>query len=265
MISIITAVYNQLDINKLYYHHLKKYTQNPFELIIIDNASTDGSCEFFESVGATVIKNEANYSYPHSQNQGIAIAKYSLLAFLNNDIIVSPNWDQRFIETMRVNGLDVITSCGIEEIETPQATRRLTRRWKKIKNLLNTLWPFRGKYALMHRLMYGNWERFSEARYQRFKHQIKPGFVGNTVLMTRNAIEKLGLFDERIQGADFDLCLRSREYAEQHTDMKPIHIALDIFIHHFIRITLKSKPPRFVDADQFIELKEKWKDKSIQL
>ena len=53
MISIITAIHNGLAINKFYEASLKKYTVNPFELIIIDNVSTDGSTEFFEKSGYT--------------------------------------------------------------------------------------------------------------------------------------------------------------------------------------------------------------------
>src|SRR5947208_13580 len=71
MISIITAVYNQLAVNRLFVENLRRYTHHPYELIIIDNGSTDGSAEFFEQQGATVIRNGANYSYPHCQNQGI--------------------------------------------------------------------------------------------------------------------------------------------------------------------------------------------------
>ena len=41
MISIITAVHNQLAMNKLFVESLHKYSTMPFELIIIDNASSD--------------------------------------------------------------------------------------------------------------------------------------------------------------------------------------------------------------------------------
>ena len=63
MISIITAIYNQRSVNELFWHYLKLYTHFPFELIIIDNNSNDGSADFFESIGATVIRNQGNYSY----------------------------------------------------------------------------------------------------------------------------------------------------------------------------------------------------------
>ena len=45
-LSIITAVYNQLAMNQIYWENLVKYTQHSFELIVIDNASTDASADF---------------------------------------------------------------------------------------------------------------------------------------------------------------------------------------------------------------------------
>jgi GT2 family glycosyltransferase len=100
MISIIIAIHNQLEMNEIFWGNLKKYTHYPFELIIIDNHSSDGSKEFFIEKGATVIANQANYSYPYTQNQGIKIASNDILAFLNNDIIFSPNWDQKILDSM---------------------------------------------------------------------------------------------------------------------------------------------------------------------
>src|ERR1017187_5974770 len=124
MISIITAIHNQLAMNKLFYASLQKYTHHPFELIIIDNHSTDGSTEFFRSKGAHVIYNDHNYSYPYCQNQGIRSAKFEYLAFLNNDIVVSPFWDKRLIEVLHSRQLQVVTSCGIERMEEPAETKK---------------------------------------------------------------------------------------------------------------------------------------------
>ena len=72
MISIITSIHNQYAMNRLYFEYLEKYTVHPFELIIIDNASTDESPAFFRNKGVKLITNDGNYSYPHCQNQGIA-------------------------------------------------------------------------------------------------------------------------------------------------------------------------------------------------
>lgn len=259
MISIITAVYNQLAINQLYFESLKQYTHHPFELIVIDNGSTDGSREYFESVGAKVIANDGNYSYPRCQNQGIAVAQYDYLAFLNNDLIVSRNWDKYLVESMQHNGLEIITTCGIEHLETPIATKHIKRRWQRIKNLIGLFGHSRTTFRLMHRLMYkGQWETFTEERHQRFQYQVKEGFVGNTVMIHRTALDKVGLWDERIQGADFDLYLRAKERSETVGDIKPMHIALDAFNHHYIRITLKSGYPPFKDKANLIEVEQKW-------
>ncbi|WP_051710429.1 glycosyltransferase family 2 protein [Andreprevotia chitinilytica] len=258
MISIITAVYNQRAVNELFWEHLKRYTRNPFQLIIVDNGSTDGSAEFFESVGATVIRNGVNYSYPKSQNIGIAAAKHDWLAFLNNDIIVSPDWDERLIASMSQNGLLAATVCGIEQIENAAATKRLKRRWQRIKNFVGLFGSGKPALALMHRLMYGNWVAFCRDRQQRFAGQIKEGFVGNTVMLHRDALAKIGPWDERVQAADFDLYLRTKQRAAEVGDIKPLSICLDVFVHHYIRLTFKAGYPPFADRDNLISLDDKW-------
>jgi len=257
-ISIITAVYNQLAMNQIYWEHLVKNTQHPFELIVIDNASTDASADFFESVGARVIRNAGNYSYPVSQNQGIAVAKGEWLAFLNNDIIVSEGWDEALMANAVHNQLDVITSCGIERIESKAATKKLRRRWNRIRGLVGLFGTGRRSLLLMHKWMYGNWSAFCQNRRERFKHQAVEGFVGNTVMFSRRALDILGPWDETQQAADFDLFLRTALRAREVGDIRPMHIALDCFNHHYIRLTMKGGYPPFVDRDKLISLDQKW-------
>jgi GT2 family glycosyltransferase len=258
LLSIITAVYNQRAMNEICWEQLRENTSNPFELIIVDNGSTDGSDGFFESVGARVIRNDANYSYPHCQNQGIAAARHDWLAFLNNDVIVSPQWDGGLMESMRRNGLDVATACGIEQVENGSATRKLKRRWKRIGGLVGFLGRSKAGLRWMHRWMYGDWRAFCRDRRDRFSCRIKEGFVGNTVMMRRRALEKIGTWDESQQGADFDLYLRSKMRERDVGDMRAVHIALDVFVHHYIRLTLKGKHPLFADRDNFVSLSDKW-------
>jgi glycosyltransferase involved in cell wall biosynthesis len=257
-LSIITAVYNQLPMNQIYWENLVKNTKHAFELIVIDNASTDASADFFESVGARVIRNPGNYSYPVSQNQGIALAQGEWLAFLNNDIIVSKDWDETLIANAEHNQLDVITSCGIERIESKSATKKLRRRWSRIRGLVGLFGIGRHSLLLMHKWMYGNWAAFCKQRQDNFKHQAIEGFVGNTVMFSRRALTILGPWDETQQAADFDLFLRTALRAREVGDIRPMHIALDCFNHHYIRLTMKGGYPPFVDKDKLIPLDQKW-------
>lgn len=258
MISIITAIFNQLSMNKIFYEYLKRYTHNKFELIIVDNGSTDGSAEFFESIGAKVIRNGENYSYPYSQNRGIEQAQSEWLYFLNNDVIVSKDWDLHLMESMEVNNLEVATVCGVEHLENRAATRKVRRRWNRIKGIIAVLGRSRLILKLAHKLMYLNWEQYTGNRYRQFRHQVKKGFVGNTVVIKRSALEKIGWWDERMQVADFDLYLRTIERAETVGDIKPVHICLDTFIHHYIQLTAKIKYPPFKDKGNLIGLSDKW-------
>lgn len=257
-LSIITAVHNQLEMNRWYLEHLRRNTRLDHELIVIDNASTDGSAAFFESAGATVIRNTANYSYPYTQNQGIARAKGQWMAFLNNDIIVPPNWDATLLATADGNGLDALTVCGIEQIESRQATRRLRHRWSRASLPVRLFGARQPWLRWSHRLMYPDWDRFCAERADAFAGQVLEGYVGNSVLMNRRALDLLGPWDERIQSADADLYLRSKQRALSHGDIKPLHIALDVFVHHYIRITARARPPAFADADRLIALDDKW-------
>jgi GT2 family glycosyltransferase len=258
MLSIITAVHNQLAVNRIYAQSLKRHTRSPYELIIIDNASTDGSGEYFRSIGARVIRNGENWSYPHTQNQGIDIARGDTLCFLNNDLVLSPGWDEGLLAAMRRHELDVVTPCGIERVETEAATRRLRRRWHRIKYGLSLFGRGERTLRAMHRLMYGDWEAFNAARRARFGDAVIEGFVGNTVVMSRRALDLIGRWDERFQAADFDIYLRSVRRHRTHGDIRPVHVALGTFIHHYIRLTLQGGYPPFVDAANIIDPSEAW-------
>lgn len=260
LLSIITAIHNGLAFNQLFYESLVKYTVHPFELIIIDNASTDGSREYFESVGARLVRNPVNYSYPYCQNQGIELAKGDYLCFLNNDLILSPRWDEILVEASRLHGVDVLSASGIENLGNREETKAIDRKWKRTKNPLMVLGFGKRNLALMHRVMYGNWEKFCAKKFEAHQYEVVEGIVGNNVLMTRRGLEILGPWDERIQSADFDLFMRTKKRALTEGDIKPCQIALGAFIHHYSRMTSKYavKPKPFADQAGMIGLEQKW-------
>ncbi|MDR2448530.1 MAG: glycosyltransferase [Prevotellaceae bacterium] len=261
MISIIVAIYNQIEMNKLFLHSLRKYTHNPYELIVVDNNSTDGSREFFENNGAIVIQNNGNYSYPYCQNQGIRKASYDVLCFLNNDNILSPDWDVHLLNVIGKNNCDVVSFASNDRGINRHETKTKDQKWKRIKYPITTMFG-NSKFSLrlMFKLMYPKWEKYTKKILDAYGYQLSEGFSGSAIAMTMKGIEKVGLWDERLQGADFDLYARTKQRHEQVGDIQPLSIIAGLYIHHYGRITMKSKhrPPQFVDVKNLISWQDKW-------
>jgi len=250
--------------NRLFYDCIKKYTSGDYELIIIDNCSNDASADFFESVGAKVIRNTQNFSYPFSQNQGLKIASGRFFAFLNNDIIVAPNWNNNLIAAMNLHNLDVVTCSGIENAGDPKSTILFRRKWNYVKNSLSWLGNSRSNLERMHRWMYGNWDNFCLKRQTKYSNAAVEGFVGNSVFMSQNGLEKVGLWDERIQAADFDLYVRTKKRCIDYGDIKPCHLIPSVFHHHYIRLTQRSVRIPFADAANIIRFEDKYSAEEIK-
>jgi GT2 family glycosyltransferase/glycosyltransferase involved in cell wall biosynthesis len=69
-------------------------TDEPFELVVVDNASEDGTAALLrEHVdGATIVENEDNVGFARGSNQGAALCSGRYLCFLNPDSFVQPHW-----------------------------------------------------------------------------------------------------------------------------------------------------------------------------
>lgn len=78
---------------------IKKLPKSNFEIILVDNASTDNSIQIFSDLCTdyqnTIILNKRNYGFAKAVNQGITKAKYDYVILCNNDIKFDSNW---FIE-----------------------------------------------------------------------------------------------------------------------------------------------------------------------
>ncbi len=261
MISIITAIYNQLDMNRLYWESVTANTDGDWELIIVDNGSTDGSREFFEALGprVKVIANDGNYSYPYCQNRGIAVAKGDTFAFFNNDIILPPHWDSRMLKVLGRDGNEVLTLASNDRAGDAVSTRRLSHRWKRIKYPVITLFGQRRRaLKAMIWLSYGSWEKFCEKMWHKYGLGLRLGFSGSAVMMTRKAVDIFGGWDPSQQAADFDMFLRTMQRAETVGDIKPMSVVGGVFHHHFRRLTMRCDYPPFADADNLRAVSDKW-------
>lgn len=95
-VSIVVPSWNKLEFLKQMMESVDKNTQWPFELIIVDNDSNDGTREFVLSsnfkMDGQYIRNEENRGFAIPNNQGAKVAKGNFLCFLNNDTIVTKGW-----------------------------------------------------------------------------------------------------------------------------------------------------------------------------
>jgi GT2 family glycosyltransferase/glycosyltransferase involved in cell wall biosynthesis len=98
LISIIVVTYNNLELNRVCLQSIYTNTEWPnFEVVVVDNASTDGTPGFLREAAETyanlrVIFNENNRGFAAANNQGLAVARGAYLILLNNDTVVPRGW-----------------------------------------------------------------------------------------------------------------------------------------------------------------------------
>ena len=101
--SIIVPCWNQLEFTRQCIAALKGHTRPPWELIVIDNGSTDGTADYLAgvrdmaAVPVTVVSNATNLGFPAAINQGLQVARGEYLVLLNNDVVVTDGWLDQLI------------------------------------------------------------------------------------------------------------------------------------------------------------------------
>jgi GT2 family glycosyltransferase len=263
VLSIIVAVHNQLGHNQLFLEGISRYTTGPYEVIVIDNHSTDGSAEFFESKGCRVLRNAKNLCYPESMNLGSRVAQGEWLCHINNDLYVAPNWNGWLIEAMDRQRLDTASPLGLEMMPTTQLTGWMQGRWAAIGQGRLSSGKGLEELQAMIRAMYGDWEQYCSEVHRAFAGTLLEGIVGSCVMIRRDAYEKIGGLDERIQAADWDLYYTLRKREQEVGDVRRCMVVGATFVHHFIRATVKSKREPFACTHERWSIDQKW-DKAEQ-
>jgi Glycosyl transferase family 2 len=101
--SVIVPCWNQLEFTRQCIVALRSYTRPPWELIVVDNGSTDGTGAYLSgvqdaaAVPVTVIANTTNRGFPAAINQGLQQARGEYLVLLNNDVVVTDAWLDQII------------------------------------------------------------------------------------------------------------------------------------------------------------------------
>lgn len=194
--SIIIPVFNQLFYTKLCLEALKKTIGgNSYEIIIVDNGSTDGTKKYIEETFPEVkyIYNTENLGFAKGCNVGAASASGEYMVFLNNDTVPTQGWLSALMETAKSAG--VAAAIG-SKLLFPNG--RIQHSGMTIGE---DLWP---------RALYYT---FPEDTPGACRQRELQAVTAACMLVGRKTFRDLGGFDERFLNSfeDIDFCIRLRE------------------------------------------------------
>lgn len=232
--SIIIPTFNQLKYLKNCIESIWKYTRQPYELIIIDNGSKDGTGAYLRSLTGRVRYKifPENLGFAGGVNQGLMMARGTTIVILNNDTLLTTNWLSNLL--MCVNSAPSIGLVG-------PVTNYLSNDQKIAVNYKTTREMQR--FALKY-------NQTNPERWRRSKT-----IMGFCFMLKRDVLMKVGYMDEGyVIGTceDVDYYLRIRLMGLE------LVIAEDTFIHHYGSVTMRS----FKDASVYNNayFQEKWGD-----
>ncbi len=225
--SIVVVTKDQLPYTRLCLDSVRIHTRESYELIVVDNASTDGTHEYLAALAAEteaaraggdafapevkVIFNDLNAGFPKACNQGLRAATGETIALLNNDMIVTPGWLTNLLGCLTATGAGMVGAMS---------------------NMISGLQRVDASYDSAESL-----ERFAAEfnRADRGKWRPTVRLGGGGLLLRREVLDQVGDFDESFTPGNFeddDLSLRVVRAGFA------LFIAGDTFIHHFGGVTL---------------------------
>ncbi|HEX8684733.1 MAG TPA: glycosyltransferase family 2 protein, partial [Ardenticatenaceae bacterium] len=193
--SVIVPVWNGMEFLERCLSALRAQDYSRREVVVVDNASSDGSADFVAEHFPEVwlIRNDYNLGFAGGCNAGLRAADGEVLVLLNQDTEVSPGWLRHVVEALEAPEVGVV-GC---KIFYPDGERlQHAGAW--------FAWPL----ALAHH--YGQGEHDSGAYDE---PRIVEYVTGAALALRREVMERVGLLDEGFWPGyfeDADLCFRAR-------------------------------------------------------
>lgn len=234
LVSIILVNYNGKKIIKDCLQSLRQFNHTiPSEIIVVDNASNDGSpeliCEHFPEV--KLIRESVNHGFGKGNNIGAKIAQGEYILFLNTDTILTCDFLPQLLTVMMENpqvGIvapKLLNQDGSIQISTSPALG---------------VW---GELLAQRRSSRYHRGQNKEYIYQKFAQQQEVDLVvGAALLIRRKLFEQLRGFDENffMYFEEADLCQRS-----QYLGWKVIYEP-EVSVIHLHGVSTKQLPQQML-------------------
>ena len=116
--SVILCAYNHLDdLTIPCIESIKVNTFYPYELILVDDGSTDGSMRYFRTVSEKAIRVPRRSGCAKARNAGLEAAAGDPLVILDNDTIVPPEWLTILVEEVRKPEVGIVSAIPSDQVE----------------------------------------------------------------------------------------------------------------------------------------------------
>lgn len=206
-LSIIIVNYNVKEFLQNLLHSIEKASSNILkEIIVIDNASDDGSVEVIKEKFPSVklVENKINVGFGRANNQGLAIAKGKYILFINPDCIVSEDTLDKMISFFESHsdcglaGCKILNSDGTLQLACRRSFPGPWTSFTKVTGLSN-IFPNSRIFA-----------RYNLTYLDENKTYEVDAVSGSFMMIRKEVYEKTGGFDEQffMYGEDLDLCYR---------------------------------------------------------
>jgi GT2 family glycosyltransferase len=98
--TIVVPAWNNFPYTRALIESIRDNTEN-YEIILVDNGSTDTTKELLPMHDLWIIRNETNLGFPKAVNQGLREVKTEYSVILNNDCVVTPHWLEKLINHLK--------------------------------------------------------------------------------------------------------------------------------------------------------------------
>ena len=208
-LSVIIVNWNTKDLLSQCIESIKTHTERTsYEIIVVDNFSSDGSPEMVEKNFPDVflIKNKKNRGFGRANNQGLAKAQGKYILFINSDVVVEENCLDEMLDFMEKNPDVGASSC---KLTFPDGTlQHSCRKFPSLKTfflmLLGVRYFFPNMKIFRYYLML-DWDHSNIKEVDQI--------MGSFMLIRRDVLDQIGSFDERywMYFEEVDLCLRMKK------------------------------------------------------